>query len=396
MRNLGRRYQKFLVATGVSALGDGLLVTGLPLLAREASTEPLVIASVFAAGRIPWAFGLFLGAIADRTDARRLLVRADLIRGAILAAIGAWLVLSDRPVPIPALLVLSAILSTGAILFFAGAQRAVPSLVEPDQLEQANGHVSTVTTAGEQFIGPPLGAVFLTGGTIPVIGDAISFVASAAVLSKLDPIPPGPGTGTLRQNTRAGWNWFVESPVVRSITFVNTTIAFLTGGVLATEVVLVQDTLGLSKIWFGWFTAVLAAGAMLGSTVAHRVIRVVGYPTFSMSCLGAALTYFACIGTRAWPVVFVAMFFQQMFTMIGVVDSISSRQRAIPPEYRGRVFGLSRSFAYGSQIGGSLLGGWITQRYGTDTMFAFAGTLIFVIALASTRRLQFLLAQLGR
>jgi MFS family permease len=396
MRNLGRRYQQFLVATGVSALGDGLLVTGLPLLARESSTKPLVIASVFAAGRIPWAFGLLLGAVADRTDARHLLVRADLGRGAILAAIGAWLLLTDRPVPVVALLILSAILSTGSILFFAGAQRAVPTLVKADQLEQANGLASTVTTAGEQFIGPPLGAVFLTGGTIPVVGDAISFVASAAVLSKLDPIPPGPITGTVRQNTRAGWAWFVGSPILRMITFVNTAIAFLTGGILATEVVLVQDTLGLSKIWFGWFTAVLAAGAMAGSALASRVIQFVGYSTFGASSLGVAISYLACIGSRSWPVVFVAMFFQQMFTMIGVVDSITARQRAIPPEFRGRVFGLSRSFAFGSQIFGSILGGWITQRYGTDTMFAVAGLVIVAVTMATTRRLQFLMAQQGR
>jgi MFS family permease len=392
MGNLGRRYEQFLLATGVSALGDGLLVTGLPLLARETSTRPLAVAAVFAAGRIPWAFGLILGAIADRTDARRLLIRTDLARGAILGAIGAWLLLTDHPIPLGALLALAAVLSTGAILFFAGAQRAVTTLVDPSQLDQANGLLSTVTTAGEQFVGPPAGAVFLTGGTIPVIGDAISFVASAAVLSRLDPIPPSPVTGTVRSNARVGWDWFVGSPLIRQITFLNTVVAFLTGGVLATEVVLVRDTLNLSNIWFGVFTAVLAAGAMLGSSIAPRVIRVVGRPTFSTALFGVSVSYFACVGARSWVVVFTGMFFQQMFTMIGVVDSVTARQRAIPSDYRGRVIALTRSFAFGSQMFGAILGGWIAQHFGTDTLFGFAGAIIFIVVLATARRLQELLA----
>jgi MFS family permease len=392
MWNLGRRYQQFLLATGVSALGDGLLVTGLPLLARESSTSPIVVASVFAAGRLPWAFGLILGAIADRTDARRLLVLTDLVRGVILGGVGAWLLLTDRPIPIAALLVLAAVLSTGAILFFAGAQRAVPTLVEPSQLNQANGLLSTVTTAGEQFVGPPTGALFLTGGTIPVIGDAISFVGSAAVLSKLGPIPPSPISGTVRSNTRAGWDWFVGSPLVRKITFLNTIVAFLTGGVLATEVVLVRDTLKLSNIWFGVFTAVLAAGAMLGSSIAPRVIQLLGRRTFCTALFGVGVSYLACTGSRSWILVFTGMFFQQLFTMIGVVDSVTARQRAIPSAIIGRVITLSRSFAFGSQIFGSLLGGWITQRFGTDEMFIFAGVLICLLSLANARKLDALLA----
>jgi MFS family permease len=392
MRNLGRKYQQFLLATGVSALGDGLLVTGLPLLARDVSKSPLVVAAVYSAGRLPWAFGLLLGAVADRTDARRLLIRTDLARGAILAAVGTWLLLTDRPIPLAALLVLAAVLSTGAILFFAAAQRAVPTLVEPSELNQANALLSTVTTAGEQFIGPPLGAVFLTGGTIPVIGDAISFVGSAAVLSKLSPIPPAPVAGTVRANARTGWEWFKQSPLVRHLTFLNTIVAFLTGGVLATEVTLIRDTLQMSNLWVGIYTAVMAAGAMLGSSIAPRVIKFIGRPTFSTALLGVSLSYFACIGTRSWVVVFVGIFFQQMFTMIGVVDSVTARQRAIPAEFRGRVLSLTRSFAYGSQIFGGLLGGWIAKQFGTDTLFGFAGILIFVTVLATTRRLQKLLA----
>ncbi len=106
-------------------------------------------------------------------------------------------------------------------------------------------------------------------------------------------------------------------------------------------------------------------------------------PMFTMG-----LCYIACVGTRNPTIVFIAMFFQQAFTMIGVVASLSMRQRAIPSALQGRVSGISRAFTGGSQVFGSLVGGWIIQRSGTDAMFLITGMLILVGALSIARPLR--------
>jgi MFS family permease len=388
MWRLGPKFQRFLIAAGVSSLGDGLLVTGLPLLTRSITDKPILIASVFAAGRVPWAGALFFGAIADRRDARKVLVVADLGRALLLAILAAYFILGRGLLPVWLLMLMSALLSVGAIFFFAGSQRVLPSIVASAELESAYGALTSVETVGEMFVGPQLGAAFLAGGKIPLIGDAISFGLSGIALFGLSPVPPEPSTSTLREDMRVGWTWFRNSTKMRYITFAITWIAFLTAAALSTEVILINDTLQLSKWWFGFFAIDLAVGSIIGSSLASRVVSRFGNSTLAASMFAMGLCYVACVGTRNPVVVFTAMFFQQTFTMIGVVSSLSMRQRAIPAALQGRVGGVSRTFTYGSQIAGSLLGGWIIQRSGTDAMFLVTGTLIIVGALSFARPLR--------
>jgi MFS family permease len=387
MRRLGRKYERFWVAVAASSLGDGLLVTGLPLLARETSKNPIVVASVFAASRVPFIFGLVIGAFVDRRDARKVLIGSDLVRAVVLSLVGAFLLLSSRPLPIWVLLLLSTVLSTGSAIFFSATQRVVPHLVPTEDFDQANSQIQTMIISGEQFIGPPLGAIFLSGGKIPVIGDAISFAASAAILSRLDPIPPAPSTSSLADDIRTGWAWFRNSEIIRTITAITTVMTTLTGAVLATEVVLIQDTLHLSKAWFGAFTAVMAAGSVVGGFVATKLIKAFGNSTYSIGIVLNGLSYLACYGSRSWLVVFTAMFVQQAITMIGLVASLGIRQRVIPSDFRGRVISLTRAIAFTLQLFGALIGGLVAKRFGTDPIFGVCGALLILAGVVTARRL---------
>jgi MFS family permease len=391
MRRLGRKYERFWVAVAASSLGDGLLVTGLPLLARETSKNPIVVASVFAASRVPFIFGLVIGAFVDRRDARKVLVWSDLVRAGLLSLVGAYLVLSPNPLPIWVLLLLSTVLSTGSAIFFSATQRVVPYLVPSEDFDQANSQIQTTIISGEQFIGPPLGALFLSGGKIPVIGDAISFAASAAILSRLDPIPPAPSTSSLADDVRIGWAWFRNSEPIQTITAITTVLTALTGAVLATEVVLIQDTLMMSKVWFGVFTAVMAAGSVVGGIVATRLIKAFGSSAYPLGIVLCGLSYLACYGTRSWVVVFAAMFVQQAVTMVGLVTSLGIRQRIIPSDLRGRVISLTRAIAFTVQLFGALIGGLVAKRFGTDPIFGVSGGLLVLTGVVTARRLILLL-----
>jgi MFS family permease len=391
MRRLGRKYERFWVAVAASSLGDGLLVTGLPLLARETSKNPIVVASVFAASRVPFIFGLVIGAFVDRRDARKVLVWSDLVRAGVLSLVGAYLVLSPNSLPIWVLLLLSTVLSTGSAIFFSATQRVVPYLVRSEDFDQANSQIQTTIISGEQFIGPPLGALFLSGGKIPVIGDAISFAASAAILSRLDPIPPASSTSSLADDVRIGWAWFRNSEPIQTITAITTVLTALTGAVLATEVVLIQDTLMMSKVWFGVFTAVMAAGSVVGGIVATRLIKAFGSSAYPLGIVLCGLSYLACYGTRSWVVVFAAMFVQQAVTMVGLVASLGIRQRIIPSDLRGRVISLTRAIAFTVQLFGALIGGLVAKRFGTDPIFGVCGGLLVITGVVTGRRMIALL-----
>ena len=83
-----RNYRLLFAAGTLTNLGDGLIVLALPWLATLMTQNPVAIGAVAAAGSLPWLlFALPAGVIIDRTDLRKLIARADLLRAGIVFAI---------------------------------------------------------------------------------------------------------------------------------------------------------------------------------------------------------------------------------------------------------------------------------------------------------------------
>jgi MFS family permease len=368
-----RAHRLFLAAAGASSLGDGLLVTALPLLAREATNQPLRLAAITGAARIPWLFGIVLGALADRRDARLTMVFADGFRAIVLVVAAIYLVVNDGRLPLVLLGVVSALLGVGSILFYSASQRVLPRLVADSELESANGSLQTVTISGEYFVGPALGTSLLGSGLTPLLGDAASFIASAALLAQTPPVPPSPTNERMWTSVAVGLAWFRGSVVLQRLTAYIALATALYTAVLATEVVLVRDTLGLSNRWFGLFAVTLSAGALVGSFVAARIIRVFGEATLFLTFSVSALLFLACVGNRSAAIVYPLLFVQQGATVVGLVAMTSIQQRIVPDPLRGRVLAFTRSVVNVMQAGGALLGGWLAQYFSTDHVFAVVG-----------------------
>jgi Major Facilitator Superfamily len=397
MAGLGGPFNRFLGATLISSLGDGLLITALPLLARVATSNPTMIAGVFAAGRLPWLAGIVFGSYADRRDARKVMIASDVARGVILSLLVLWLVVAGRPIPIFGLYIAAFLLSAFFIVFWAASNRATPAVVVDENLEAANGRFMVVNNVGGEFVGPALGPILLfeksvhvvlRSGVLPLAGDAVSFFGSAALLRGLPAVPSIKTETSLRQDVVEGWHWFVGNETVRTITSVVTVTGMLTGMVLSTEVILIKDTLGLSAVWFAAFTMVMAAGAILGGAIGTRAIKLFrGWSTPLCNIIGG-LCYLGMVKSRSWPLIFGLMFIQQMWTLISLVQTMTIRQRIIPDHLRGRVMSLSRSIVFGSQIIGALIGGQLIHAGGTDEMLAISGFLILFTGVITAKRLR--------
>lgn len=78
---LGANYWKLWVASVISNLGDGVSTIAYPWLASTLTRDPLHIAAVTVATRLPWLlFSLPAGVITDRVDRRRLAAWMDVFR----------------------------------------------------------------------------------------------------------------------------------------------------------------------------------------------------------------------------------------------------------------------------------------------------------------------------
>lgn len=83
--SLGSDFDRFLAASAVSNLGDGIRVGALPLLALSFTSDARLISFVVAASMLPWlVLGPIGGALVDRVDRRRLIVVSQLARAAFV------------------------------------------------------------------------------------------------------------------------------------------------------------------------------------------------------------------------------------------------------------------------------------------------------------------------
>ena len=179
---LGSRYWRLWSAHAVSNLGDGISSVAYPWLASAITRSPFLIALVAVLSRLPWlVFTLPAGVITDRFDRRKIIVAMDAIRGVLTVLVGIAIFVERDTLPhlnqvstltdLKTNWLLFIVLSTTALLFgFAevlrdnSAQTLLPSVVEQNQLESANGKMWSVEFAMNSFIGPPLGSLILEIG----------------------------------------------------------------------------------------------------------------------------------------------------------------------------------------------------------------------------------------
>ncbi|MGH2477939.1 MAG: MFS transporter, partial [Candidatus Limnocylindrales bacterium] len=174
---LDGRYYKLLSASVISNLGDGVGTIAYPWLASAVTRDPVLVALVFVAQRLPWlVFTLPAGVITDRVDRRRAMVAMDVCRFGLTLAVAFAVLGRQDSLPDPGeldavtgtqtglyLIVLLATLLLGMaeVLRDNSGQTMMPAIVDKSQLEKANGRMWSAEGVANQFAGPPLGSLLL-------------------------------------------------------------------------------------------------------------------------------------------------------------------------------------------------------------------------------------------
>lgn len=390
-RGLGRSYWLLLAASATTALGDGLVLVAFPLLAVTLTRRPLLVAGVAIAGRLPWLiFALPAGALADRIDRRRLVAGVEVLRAIVLLALGLNIVAGGTS--LAALYLTAFIVGALDTAFVAAIRAGVPALVGSHDVPKANGYLFAAETAGEQFAGPALGGVaFAWARALPFLGDAVSFVGSAALLTIALPRAGGarsPRTTSLAGEVRAGLRWFGTHAVLRLVAVIVSTFAFCQTAVLSVLVLYGRYVLHLTKADYGLFLAVGAVGDVAGSLVAHRAHARLG-PARAISFAGvaAAAGYLILAATSSAGTALIGYALEAVAVAVGNVATMSLRHQVIPAELFGRVNNAFRMCVFGVMPLGALAGGLLAARFGLHTTFLIAGVIQLSLVALLTRRL---------
>lgn len=390
-------------------MADGLVMVALPWLVTMLTRDPLLIAAVATAQRLPWLlFALPAGVWTDRTDRRSLMVRADLVR-IVLMAFTVVMVVSQAKLPVPDDSGPAAILSLALIAFLFGsaevirdnaAQTILPSIVAHGDLERANGQMWSAEQVTGHFVGPPLAGLLIATSIALPFGVNASIYALSALLIWLIALPPRRivATRSFLPSLLEGLRWIWRNPLILRLAVSLGVINAVFIGGMAVLVLYAQEVLGLSAPEYGLLLTFGALGGIAGGLLAPALARRLG---MTRSLLAALVTFVAVnlmLALFSSPVLTcLALFSEAAAGMLWNVVTVSYRQRLIPDDLLGRVNSAYRFFGWGAMPFGAMGAGALvtvlTPAIGRDDAlhapYLFAAIVCTLLVVYAALRLRF-------
>ncbi|RRR96797.1 MFS transporter [Glycomyces terrestris] len=366
-------FWRFWAAMVLANIGDGIRVAAFPLLAASMSQDPFTVATVGAAAALPWLLtGVWAGVLADRHQARRLLLVTDLMRIGVLAALVVALLTGHAPI---AIVVAAAFaLGVGETVRDTVAQTVVPKLVPAALIERANSRMVSGEVVGNEFAGPLIGgALFGLGAVLPfafnsgalAIGVLLLMTIPAALLAR-----PAAAGKPRPVKASEGLVWLWRHRTLRRIVATSALVAFADAAWFATFVLFAGQRLGLGASGFGVLLAVGAFGGLAGAWTADRLVGD-GRHVRVLIATAAAISFTPMLLVAApdlWSAVAVILVTSAAFGVFNVAVT-SLRHRLVPSDLLGRTIAAARTAVLGAEALGALAGGLIATVSGLDAPF---------------------------
>lgn len=389
---LGPDFLRLWAAAAASNVGDGVRITALPLLAAFLTRNPVLISGVLIATRLPWlVFSLHAGAIADRVDRKRLIVRVNLGRAVVMGLLA--LSVATGFGGLAALYLVALLQGIGEVFSDNTAFAMLPSVVPKERLEDANGRIEGAIIVTNEFAGPALGALlFAHWASVPFALDAATFVLAAwffAGIKATSPRREAATSTTVGQDIRTGLRWLRSHTLLRNLTVIASLTNLALQATFAIQVLFVLNTLGLSPTGFGLIMAAEAGGSLIGSFAAAPMKRRLGTrATVVIALAVVAVANLVVATTTSWGVA-TAMWIAMTFAgAVWTIVTNSLRQTIVPDGLLGRVQSAHRLFSWGAMPLGALIGGITAATLGLRAPFFFAATLLGVLTLAAASLLR--------
>jgi MFS family permease len=368
----------------------GILV--IQLAARDGSLElaPFYLGLTGLARAIPGlALTIIAGAVADRSDRRRLLLVTQGVMSVNASALALVTLLGS--VTMWHVLVAAAVQSAAFAFDAPGRHSMLPRLVPPRAMASAIG-LQSAAFNGAQVIGPLAAGLlyFPIGISGLLIINAASFTVILFALIAMKPIPRlseprhsvigsvADGMRYVRANRRVMW--------LLSLTAV---ALFCTGSFVALLPAVAGELRFFGTSWLSLLLASVGLGALAGSFGLMRLGRsrhvgriYAGATLFN----GLAIVFFALSLQPAFAIVTAFAAGLAGTLMAGLTNAML--QSAITDEYRGRIMSIFSFMFIGLTPAGQLVLGAIGTPLGIHAALIAAGSVAFVVGLFGAVRVH--------
>ena len=372
----------------VSLVGDGIFIVALAWQVYELSNAPTALSFVGLAMTVPNVVFLIVGGVvSDRTDRRRVLLGADVIRGLAVAAMG---VLSlTGHIQLWHLMVLAAFYGGGTAFFGPAFDAIVPDLVASDQLIQANALDQFVRPAAWRLAGPAIGGWLVywsVGGAFLI--DAATFAASMIALLSMGnhpvDVPERTGATTAFSEVREGFR-FVRERVWLWGTLLAAAFAYLLfiGPQEVLLPLLVKNRWHGSPLNLGFILAMGGVGAIGAALIMghrHAPRRFVTFMYVAWTCSTLAVAGFG-LAHVPWQAMLACFLFNALETA-GTIVWATTKQRLVPRHLLGRVSSLDWFISIGLLPLSFALTGPAANLFGVRGTLIGAGVLGAIVTLS--------------
>ena len=371
-----RNGRLYLTGVGISVIGNNALSLAAGIwvksLTGSSSEAALVSVCVYA----PTLVQPLAGLLADRVRRRRFLVWLNLVSAVLILPL-----LGVRG-PGSTWIIFAVMTWYGIHLTLAGpaASALFAVMLSKEMRQELNGWNLGLQETG-RLLSPLFGAGLfaLIGGGIVSVFDALTFVVSAVMISRIrlaEP-KPAPQQRHWRADVIAGFGHIRRTPELRRLLAAASVVMSFSAVLVAAQYSLVQGV-GEPPSFLGVFSAALGAGSIVASLASGRLLRrlgerrlaVAGMANFALGNLMRATGWLpaAVVGSVvlgfALPWLFLAL--------------LSLTQRCTPPDRQGRVSAVVSLAFFGPQAPILALGALII-RYATYRELYLAGAIVAVV-----------------
>lgn len=396
--NLGADYRRIWFGNASANLADGITFIALPLLATTITDNPIAIAGLalaYSLSRILSVLGV--GVLIDRVDRRRLAYIANFSRAGMFAVL-TGLVLLDAA-PIASLYLVYAVMGVIETLADGAARAVLPQAVPAEGLDKANSQIAGTQLVIDEFIGPPLGGLlFAMAAFAPSALNAVAFLVAGFAFWRLRgnyviaPARTDKPRASVRADIREGAVWAMRHRVVRLLIALSgiTCVAYMIP--FSYLVLYARDELGLDGTGYGLLLSFSALGGLLGSFIATRLRKRIGYGWSMIAALATGAISFAVVSlTTNIAVVAIALAVYIAHAVVWGIMATTVRQRATPNAMMGRIGSLDGFVGLIGLALGAGAGGLLASGLGYRTPFAIASAVFAaaaVLCLISIRSLR--------
>lgn len=377
-----RGFRTFWIGDTVSQFGDRISELALPFIAvTMLAAGPTETGILTAAIWAPNLLAILIGAWVDqRPVKRRLMIAADVLRAVTLLSIP--VAYAAGVLTLAQLIIVGLLTGIGQVLFSMAYQTFYVSLVPSESYVDANSKLSM--SRGVSFVAGPAaggGLIQLLTAPVAVLADAVSFLVSAVLVSRVRAVEPPPapaGPSTLRL-AMEGMKLVLAEPILRASLGCTATVNFFTFIANALLILFASKELELSAGAIGLAFGIGALGSVAGAAIAPLVSRVLGIGRTTI--IGAALfplpLAFAALagGTTTQKVVLLAVleFVSGAGVMLMDINLNALLTRVTPEGTRGRRAGAYSAVNYGVRPLGALVGGFTGTAIGLRPSLVIAG-----------------------